>query len=157
MEIRKYGDRTSYPLNCPEKGRTHQSFKEECDINVVVAMHQRTGSLQHVNVGTPTYGDYSEVGSYQEALDTVIAAQDAFMALPAKVRTRMGNNPAVLLEFLANPDNKAEAQKLGLVETPALIIDGEEILPATFEPWTRAIVEAKPEPIVPPVVEPPPE
>jgi len=44
------------------------------------------------------------------------------MELPAKMRARFHNDPQELLEFISNEENRAEAEKLGLVakkpETP---------------------------------------
>lgn len=115
-------------------GRTKQEFADECDINNVVALHQATGSLQHVNQGTPQYGDYSNVLDYQAAKNIVIQAQNAFMQLPAKVRKRMNNDPKQLIEFLEDPANLEEGRKLGLIETPAVIVNDEVLVPAKNPP-----------------------
>ena len=64
--------------------------------------------------GTPSYGDFSSVLEFQQAQNILIEAQDAFDALPASLRKRFDNDPAVMLEFIENPDNREEAEKLGL-------------------------------------------
>lgn len=98
--------------------RTKQSFSDECDINMIMAKWQRTGMIDHIAAYPPTYGDFNSAGEYQQALNQVIAAQDAFDALSSKVRTRMGNDPGVFMDFMMNPENEAEAIKLGLVKAP---------------------------------------
>lgn len=40
----------------PETGLTHQSFKDECDINNIIDLHTRTGMVTHLNPGKPQYG-----------------------------------------------------------------------------------------------------
>jgi len=40
------------------------------------------------------------------------------MRLPADLRARFDNDPAQLIQFLENSDNKDEAIKLGLVNKP---------------------------------------
>jgi phage internal scaffolding protein len=52
-------------------------------------------------------------------MNRVIAAQDEFEALPAQIRARFDNDPANLIEFLENENNRPEAEELGLVEKAA--------------------------------------
>lgn len=40
----------------PDEDLTHQSFKDECDINNIIDLHTRTGIVNHLNRGTPQYG-----------------------------------------------------------------------------------------------------
>ncbi|AXL15424.1 internal scaffolding protein [Microviridae sp.] len=51
----------------PEEGRTHQSFKDECDINRIVDTYARTGVIPHVQLGQPQYGDNPEVDFFEAA------------------------------------------------------------------------------------------
>jgi phage internal scaffolding protein len=43
-----------------------------------------------------------------------MAAQDSFLALPAKIRSRFGNDPALFVEFASDEANKDEMKALGL-------------------------------------------
>lgn len=94
--------------------RTKQSFKEESDINHIMARWQRTGVIDHLAANPPTYGNFITAGDYQEACNSVIAADAAFAAMPAHIRDRMNNDPATFMNFMADPNNQAEAVKLGL-------------------------------------------
>jgi len=94
---------------------TKQCFKDECDINNIMAKYKRTGVLDHLAGQLPTYGDFDSEATYQQALNQVIAAQESFDALPAHIRDRMNNDPGTLMAFMANADNQAEAERLGLV------------------------------------------
>ena len=49
----------------------------------------------------------------------VMAADDAFMALPANIRERFNNDPAELVDFVSDDRNRSEAIDLGLVPPPA--------------------------------------
>ena len=40
------------------------------------------------------------------------------MALPAHLRARFENDPAQLIDFLGDENNRSEAEKLGLLEVP---------------------------------------
>ena len=97
-----------------------QHFKDECDVNNILRKYEATGLVTHVANGTPSYGDFSSVLEFQQAQNILIEAQDAFDALPASLRKRFDNDPAVMLEFIENPDNREEAEKLGLVNKQSL-------------------------------------
>lgn len=109
--------RVQLVMDPTEINPTRQSFKEECDINLMMAKFQRTGQLTHVRESLGTYGDYSNVDDYQSALNNVKAAESAFAAMPANIRDRFQNDAAQFLEFMDNPDNQDEAEDLGLVKS----------------------------------------
>lgn len=101
-------------LACLDKGRTHQSFKEQSDINTIVRQFGLTGELPQ-NVKVPQSGDYTMVvNDYQSAMNIVRQAEESFMQLPAETRKRFNNDPQQLQQFVENKDNLAEARKLGL-------------------------------------------
>lgn len=99
-----------------EPSRTKQAFKAECDINNILSKYQKTQLLTHVNEIKGSYGDFSEVADYQTALNSVIAANESFMGLPASVRQRFGNDPSNLISFISDDSNYEEAHKLGLLD-----------------------------------------
>ena len=94
--------------------RTQQSFRDECDINNILRQFNVTGQLPVGSV-QPQYGDFSGITDYQSALNAVMAAQDSFLALPAKVRARFDNDPALFVEFASDEANKDEMKALGLL------------------------------------------
>ena len=115
------------------KGRTHQSFKNECDINVIMKRAMATGVMP-VASRVAQYGDFSSVKDYQQSLDLVISAQDMFAAMPSHVRARFNNDPASLLQFVNDKANFDEAVKLGLIEAkapelPKEVLDSKEVPP----------------------------
>lgn len=100
-----------------EPTMAQQQFKDECDINTILERFAITGVLPE-NPLPPHYGDFSGIGDYHSALNRVIAAQDAFDALPATIRARFENDPAQLISFLEDENNRSEAVSLGLVVEP---------------------------------------
>ena len=104
-------------LVCEEPTRAQQHHKDECDINVILERFGKTGQLP-VNAISGTYGDFSGVHDYHTALNTLIASQSEFEALPAAIRAKFANEPANLIEFLNDPKNKDQAIELGLVNPP---------------------------------------
>lgn len=97
---------------------TRQSDAEDCDINVMMAKYQATGVEPRVNPRSPQWGDFSTVVGFQEAMNIVRQSEEDFALLPAEVRDRFGNDPAGLLRFLENEDNRSEAERLGIVVPP---------------------------------------
>jgi len=102
-------------LHCEDASLAQQHYKEECDINTILEKFNITGLLPESPL-SPRYGDFTGIGDYHTAMNRVFAAQDEFEALPAQIRARFGNDPAQLIEFLENSDNRPEAEELGLVE-----------------------------------------
>lgn len=95
---------------------TVQSEKDNCDINKLISKYKRTGQLPPVLKTNGQYGDFSRVGDFHSAMNSVVSAQNAFLSLPAKLRQRFANDPAQLLQFLSVKDNYDEAVKLGLAK-----------------------------------------
>lgn len=124
-ERRKNGSLSVAYHNIDENGEilpseTHQSSKDECDVNKIIARHKQGIINTHVNTKAGVYADLSSAPSYQEALQTIINANNAFDTLPASTRKRFGNDPQEFLQFMSDPSNKEEAKKLGLLEEKAL-------------------------------------
>ena len=94
--------------------RTQQHFRDECDINTILERFNITGQLPAGSV-QPQYGDFSGITDYQSALNAVMAAQDSFLELPAKIRAKFDNDPALFVEFASDEANKDEMKAMGLL------------------------------------------
>lgn len=111
-----------------DPSRTKQSDAEAADINFIMKRYEQTGQLPEMINREASYGDFSDMGSYQEALNIVQFAQSQFYALDAHIRARFGNDPAQFLAFTNDPKNLPEMVKMGLAverpENPADILKG---------------------------------
>ncbi|CRH92569.1 scaffolding protein [Chlamydia trachomatis] len=108
-----------------QPSQTLQSFKDDADINCIIARFQNTGVLVDPTVPvsrTPQFGDYSDLPTYQEAQNVIVAANNAFNALSAKIRERFGNDPAAYFDFVQSlkegSEDYAEAIRLGIIDEP---------------------------------------
>ena len=119
--------------DCPREraSKTEQHHKSLCDINNIIKQYDKTGLITHVNKAIAQYGDFTEVNEYQESLNLVMEAQEAFNALPAAIRARFENDPGQFLEFATNPANADEMVELGLAKKIAEVV--EETPPAPEE------------------------
>lgn len=101
-------------LECKDPTLTQQQFIEEADINYIANRFLRTGELPQVP-NLPTPGDFEGIFDFQTAMNTIAHAKQEFMKLPAKIRSRFDNDPAKILDFLNDEENRKEAEILGLV------------------------------------------
>lgn len=113
---------------------TLQSFKNDADINCIIARYENTGVLVDPTVPVsriPEFGDFSDMPDYQTAQNVIIAAKNAFDTLSSKIRERFNNDPAAYFDFVQNlkegSDEFAEAVSLGIVNKP---VDHSHEVPA---------------------------
>jgi len=48
----------------------------------------------------PSYQNFGDVFDFQSAMDTIKQANDSFLALPANVRARFQNDPAIFVAYV---------------------------------------------------------
>jgi phage internal scaffolding protein len=110
-----------------EESMTKQSFKRECDINHIIAKYEKTGSISHFRASEPFYGNFESVDDYHTALQKINESRAYFEALPAKVRSRFGNDVGAFLEFAINEENLSEMQDLGIIPKIKVEQKAEEV------------------------------
>lgn len=126
-------------VDCSESpSRTKQSFAQEADINFIMARYRKTGFLVDPSSVARRQAMFLDLGSpydYLEVQNRIAAGKAAFEGLPADVRDRFGNSVPMLLDFLADPANRPEAEKLGLLSPKASgVVGGEGAAPAGSTP-----------------------
>lgn len=122
--------------------KTQQQFKDDCDVNVILKRLIRDPNPQHLlNAKQGLYLDLTQMPDYQQALHTVIDAQNAFLTIPSETRQRFNNDPSRLIQFLQDPKNHREAVELGLMVPTQLpkdpnagVIDAVNKLAASIAP-----------------------
>lgn len=104
-----------YATPAGDDGMTRQEFADECNINVLLAKYETTGTLSHFNNGVPQYLDLGDgVPDLARSLELVAAAGEAFMRLPAVTRREFDNDPVKFVEFAENPANLGKMREWGL-------------------------------------------
>lgn len=109
------------PQGKTDKYVTQQQFRDDANINTMLGRHMKGPGRMGLPIGNPNATrqprfEYQPSETFHEMLNMVTDAQNAFRALPARTRGRFSNDPYQLLRFLENPENRAEAEKLGLVD-----------------------------------------
>ena len=115
MSKSKKVERVRPKLVCKEPSLTANYEASHCDVNQLVENAKATGVLNHVSPKELVYSAFDQNASYHDALNSVIATQEAFMSHPAAIRSKFDNDPGKMVEYLSNPDNLDEAIDLGLV------------------------------------------
>jgi phage internal scaffolding protein len=124
-------------------GLTEQNHKDETDINNIVRKYNKTGLIDHLNQFEKQYGDMTGY-DYQDAMNTVAAANTMFEGLPSSIRNQFDNDPAKFINFV---DDQANADKLidmGLAK-PKESISVDEGAKAPVEAVETAETEVKTE------------
>lgn len=114
---------------------TKQAPAAETDVNVIIRNHMAHG-IPLFESGNARYGDFSNVGSYQDCLERVRSANDEFMKLPAEVRKACDNDVGVLLDKLANAESREDLVKLGLPVT-AIPVSMSDAIKSAFGDMQR--------------------
>lgn len=104
-----------------DPGLTQQHFRDEANVNHIMAKYGASRLLEHYSQFQGNYGDFTDVQDYQTSLNEVIKAQDMFMSLPSEVRNRFGNDPAQFLDFVGREENRPEMQRMGLLREDIVV------------------------------------
>jgi len=91
-----------------------QSFKDECNINTIMGKYDKTGLIEHLNTHQGQYGDFVGFQDYQTSLNQILEADEMFMSIPSKIRSRFQNDPEKFLQFAQDPENLDQMIEMGL-------------------------------------------
>lgn len=103
--------------------KTVQADAEDADINVIVRRFGLTGQMPQ-NVRAPQYGDFDGITDYHSAMNAISAANSAFNQMPADVRARFQNDPALFVDFCSDPANLSALREMGLAVSTEVRGDG---------------------------------
>lgn len=119
-----------------------QAFKDEADINNIVARYEVSGQLP-LTEQQARFGDVSDVRDYKASLDFVREATEDLEAMPQDARVRFFEDPRQFMSDLENAKNRDDLVQLGIFDAPE-----------SPEPDVAPVVEAEVPPPEPPVVPP---
>jgi len=136
-----------------DDGRTKQSFKDQTDIQKIMARFDKTGTISHLAKFEGVYADFSDFDFHKQS-NMLSRGREIFAELPAELRREFGQSPAAFFSYVNDPANAEELRK----KLPGLAEPGRQIpLPASPDADTeKKIVEASKPAIAPAKPEPPP-
>lgn len=109
-------------------------FRDDCDINKIMARFTKTGLITHLNTAQAAFADVSELGDYTAIHNRLLAAQEAFMSLPAHIRKDMDHDPSKFEAYLADPENADKLLKAGLLVQAQVEPQDESLLSSEADP-----------------------
>lgn len=109
-------------LACEDESLTQQHDKEDVDLNILLKKFGVHAKPTFTNK-LPLQGDFTQITDYRSAMQIIKESEVAFGELPSNIRDRFDHDPAKLLEFIYNKDNREEAIKLGLIDAPKKTAD----------------------------------
>lgn len=96
-------------LKCNDPSLTRIEFAADSDIHHIIDRFMRTGQL-------PLFADRQTYESaeglpetFEDLMQTTVAASQAFEQLPLDVRNRFNNDPVAYAEYLASQESKDSA------------------------------------------------
>jgi len=111
-----------------DDGRTKQSFKDETDINKIMARFDVTGTISHLSKYEGVYADFSDFDFHNQS-NMLARGREIFDDLPAEMRKEFGQSPAAFFEYVNDPKNADDLRK----KLPGLAAPGQQ-LPRTAGP-----------------------
>lgn len=109
------------PFDPKSVSLVNQSDRDHVDLNKMFARYEKEGLIPDAltgNMRTPQYVDFTQIPDFLTMKNTIARVTQAFNAYPAPIRSRFQNDPALLIKFLSDPKNDAEAITLGLKPAP---------------------------------------
>lgn len=97
-----------------------QCDKDSTDINKIIKRYgeQCVCGMCAMNERQPISEEVAMLSSedFNSMMQKMASVNNQFNELPAEVRQKFGHNPANMLEFMQDPANREEGEKLGLFE-----------------------------------------
>ncbi len=94
-----------YPSDLYEDGMTKQAFKDDTDINKILAKAAMGDTITHLAKHGAVYGDFTEIDDLLDAQQKLARGTAIFMDLPGEVRREFNQSPKEFFEFVNNPDH----------------------------------------------------
>lgn len=88
-----------------DDGLTKQSFKDQTDINKILARAAKGDTISHLAKHGAVYGDFTEINDLYEAHDKLQRGVEIFEALPGEVKREFHQSPRNFFNFVNDPKN----------------------------------------------------
>lgn len=121
-------------LYCKDPSLAQQNARDEVDINTIVNRFMKTGQMPQIPL-PPQFGEYPEDFNFQDAMNTIAAANYSFAMLPAEQRSAFGNDPmtfvATVDQMLTEQDPKKRDRNLEILRAMNMAVTPGPVADAT--------------------------
>jgi len=126
-----------------EDGRTKQSFKDDTDINKLLARAAQGDTITHLAKHGAIYGDFSDIDDLLTANARLQRGQKIFDELPGEVKREFNQSPAAFYKFVNDPANADQLERV----VPGLAQRGTQLPSVARNPRTMGVSDTQtPEP-----------
>lgn len=87
-----------------DDGLTKQSFRDQCDVNKIIAKAQKAGGLSHLDQYEGVYADFANY-DFEGQQEILARGSSIFADLPSSIRAEFGNQPSRFFEYVNDPAN----------------------------------------------------
>lgn len=99
-----------------EFGAAKQEFKDEADINRIIAKYRATGVLDQVINAPVSFGEDRGFMTYADAHAALEKAREEFLKLPPEIRLELGNDPGRYAELSTEEGVRRVVERIGAKE-----------------------------------------
>ena len=118
-----------------DDGRTKQSFKDQTNINKIMAKAARGGTISHLAKHGAVYGDFSDIDDLLTAHKRLERGKEIFNDLPGEIKREFQNSPRKFFNYVNDPANAGNlanvlpqlAQVGNQLVTPRRSAEGEAV------------------------------
>jgi phage internal scaffolding protein len=128
-----YGERKRVVSSIVGESMAKQSFKNECDMNRIIAKFRKTGMIDHIRENGGRFIDVPEDLDFQTAQNVMAKATSMFEELPSDLRKKFDNDVQTFMDYVNNPENEDGMRQLGLLKPKA-----PEVVPEASEAASAA-------------------
>lgn len=111
-------------LDCPEPGRTKQSFKDECDINKIMGRYRKTGTIPQT-MRPKRYGEQKITG-FTEMQNHIASVKTLYQELPQDIQDQFEDQND-FIDALSDPLREDELVDAGVAYRPEHLTQQEAI------------------------------
>ncbi len=106
------------PKKVYDDGRTKQCFRDECNIEKIMARADVTGTISHMAKYEGVYADFSDFDFHKQN-NMLARGAEIFAALPAEIRKEFNQSEAEFFKYVNDPANADDlANKLPMLAAP---------------------------------------
>ncbi len=95
---------------------TVQADSEKADINKILKRYKEIGIIDQLNITEAMFPDVTEIGDFQDVMQTARAAEMEFMKLPSKVREIFKHDVANWLDTAHDQEKRTSLIEEGVIE-----------------------------------------
>ncbi len=95
---------------------TVQADSEKADINKILKRYAEIGIMENLELTEASFPDVTEIGDFQDVMQTARIAEMEFMKLPSKVREIFNHDVATWLDTAHDEEKRASLIEKGIIE-----------------------------------------